>query len=80
MTTDTNRSQLAEFERLLMDVMGQVAWLTLSIRRLVEVENFAHPAEVGDIEAHLLAAGRAACAIDSRLFDNARGCISGTLH
>ena len=78
MITDT-QSQLAELELLLMDIMGQCACLTLRIRRLVEVENFAHPA-VGDIEEHLLTAGRVACGIDSRLFDNARGCISGTLH
>ena len=79
MTTETNRSQLAEMEGLLLDIIGNVAWLTLLIRRLVEVENFAHP-EIGDVEKHLLAAGRAAGAIDSRLFDNARGCISGRLH
>ena len=79
MITDTKQTQLAELERLLLDVMGQCAWLTLRIRRLVEVENFAHPA-VGDIEAHLLTAGRVACGIDAHLFDNARGCISGRLH
>jgi hypothetical protein len=78
MITDT-QSPLAELEKLLMDVMGNVAWLTLRIRHLVEVENFAHPV-VEDIEAHLLTAGRVACAIDARLFDNARGCISGRLH
>jgi hypothetical protein len=76
MITDT---QLDELERLLMDIMGQCALLTMRIRGLPEVENFAHP-EVEDIEAHLLTAGRVACGIDSRLFDNARECISGTLH
>jgi hypothetical protein len=79
MMTDTKQSQLAELEKLLMDVMGQCAWLTMRIRQLVEVENFAHP-EVGNIEAHLLTAGRAACHIDSHLFDSARACISNQLH
>lgn len=78
MITDTKQSQLAELERLLLDVMGQCAWLTLRIRRLVEVENFAHPV-VEDIEAHLLSAGRVACAIDSRLFA-APTCIGNTVH
>jgi hypothetical protein len=78
MTTDSKQSQLAELEKLLMDVMGNVAWLTLRFRRL-EGENFAHPA-IGNIEDHLLAAGRVACGVDANLFDNARGRISGTLH
>jgi hypothetical protein len=79
MIAETKQSQLDELEQLLMEVMGQCAYLALCIRRLVEVENFAHP-EVGDIEAHLLTAGRVACGIDAHLFDNARGCISGRLH
>lgn len=73
------KSQLSELERLLLDVMGQCAALSLNIRKLVEVENFAHP-EVGAIEAHLFAAGRVACDIDARLFDNPCGGMSGRLH
>jgi hypothetical protein len=75
----TKQSQLAELEKLLMAVMWQCGALTLGIRRLVEVENFAHP-EVGNIEAHLLTAARVACAIDARLFDDASACASRRLH
>ena len=56
----------AELEALLMDIMGQCAWLTMRIRGLVEVKNVAR-SEISDIEAHLLRAGRAACGIDARL-------------
>ena len=75
----SEQSRLAELERLLLDVMGQCAALSLNIRKLVEVENFAHP-EVRAIEAHLFAAGRVACGIDARLFDNPCRGMSGRLH
>ena len=79
MITDTTKqSQLAELEKLLMDVMGQCALLTMRIRKLADVENFAHPV-VEDIEAHLLTAGRVACAIDAHLFA-APTCIGNTVH
>jgi len=79
MITETKQAQLDELERLLMDIMGNVAWLSLRIRRLIEVENFAHP-EVAEVEKLLLGAGRAACCVDVRLFDDASGCASRSLH
>lgn len=75
----SEQSRLAELERLLIDIMWQCGRLTMDIRRLSDVENFAHP-EVAEVEKLLLGAGRAACCVDVRLFDDASGCASRSLH
>jgi hypothetical protein len=72
---NTVNEQTAESERLLMNVIGACGMLLLRVRKV----DFAHAA-AADLEAYLLAAGLAARDIDADLFDDARGCISGTLH
>ena len=80
MTTVTEQQQAAEMNNILTDVMWECARLASRIRKFSEIGNPLHPA-ADPIEAHLIAAARVACGIDSHLFDNAAwGCISGRLH